>query len=439
MEDNIKNLFSSFINLMKSNGKTFEQIYETIQSKESETFCERSRYLMFELIKPLFDEYQKTLKERGQMDFTDLILHAASLCRSRKYRTPYSYILVDKFQDISIDRYKLILSLRKESPLTKTYCVGDDWQSIYRFSGSDMNLFNKFEDYFGFTEKCKIETTYRFGNPLIEKSTSFILKNPAQVEKTVKPYSLDISTQLSFIPFTRDTNQSYLNKIREVLNSIPSNETVMLLARYNYEVKVFPDNCVEQAPNSKKAKVTFANRTMNFMSVHAAKGLEADNVIILNCSQDGGGFPSRVADDPILGYVLSEIDTFEYSEERRLFYVAITRAKKHTFVLYNDNMPSSFVTELIDTETQMLCPCCKKGKLKVIKDAVANNGSSYRCYLCSNSIAGCRFFWMTFYNDEAEILESYHQQMDRYFPLGTFPSNSASSTNYSGANYVPPF
>jgi len=87
---------------------------------------------------------------------------------------------------------------------------------------------------------------------------------------------------------------------------------------------------------------------MDFMSVHAAKGLEADNVIILNCSQDRGGFPSRIADDPILGYVLSEIESFEYSEERRLFYVAITRAKKHTWVLYNKQMPSTFVLEMTE-------------------------------------------------------------------------------------------
>ena len=419
VEDSVTNLFSSFISLMKSNDKTFETIMEDIKkSDQGDAFNERCRYLMYELIKPLYDEYERAQKEKGQMDFTDLVLHAADLCGSGKYKTPYSYILVDEFQDISVDRYKFILSLRKHSPLTKTFCVGDDWQSIYRFSGSDMNLFNHFEDYFGFTERCKIETTYRFGNPLVERSSEFILKNPNQVEKVVHPLSDSVLTKLSFIPFKRGPeNQEYLSEIKQIIDGIPSDETVMLMARYNYEAKVFPPNCVEQLPNSKRAKVTYAGRKMDFMSVHAAKGLEADNVIILNCSQDHGGFPSRITDDPILGFVLSEIDTFEYSEERRLFYVAITRAKKHTFVMYNAHMASEFVTEMQekDDKDMLICPRCKKGRLKMIKEDVSVNGNPYRNYLCSNSIAGCRFFWQVFYDNVDDIPVKYHRKMDRYF------------------------
>lgn len=418
MEDNIMTLFTSFISLMKSNGKTFDSIMKAIKdSEQDESFNERCRFLMYEVIKPLYDEYENSLKARGQMDFTDLILHAAELCDSSKYRSPYSYILVDEFQDISVDRYKFLKSLRKDSPLTKMYCVGDDWQSIYRFSGSDMSLFNDYSKYFGFTEICKNETTYRFGNPLIDRSSKFILKNPSQVKKTVKPSSTAISTEISFVSFERGGNNSrYLEKIREVITAIPNEESIMLLGRYNYEVRIFPRNCIEESHNSRRAIVTYAGRTMNFMTVHASKGLEADHVIILNCSQDGGGFPSRISDDPILGYVLSEIDTFEYSEERRLFYVAITRAKKHTHVMYNNNMPSFFVTEMLDEEgEQLICPLCKKGRLKVIKEAIANNGSHYRNYMCSNSISGCDYFWRVFYYEEEEIKEKYHREMDRFF------------------------
>ena len=427
MEDNVMNLFTSFINLMKSSSKTFDSIMETIKNDgKDEDFCERCHFLMYEVIKPLYDEYQSSLAARGQMDFTDLILHAAELCSSHKYASPYSYILVDEFQDISVDRYLFLKSLRRKSPMTKMYCVGDDWQSIYRFSGSDMNLFNKFENYFGFTEKCKIETTYRFGNPLIARSSEFILKNPNQVEKKVKPVrymSLTIkgeieyspTTYLSFVPFERgERNSGYLEKIREVLDEIPDECSIMLLGRYNYEVNVFPRNCIESSPNSKKAIVRYAGKTMNFMSVHSSKGLEAEYVIILNCSQDGGGFPSRVSDDPILGYVLSEIDTFEYSEERRLFYVAITRASCHTIVMYNQNMPSVFVTEMTEKDDNSLhCPVCKKGRLKILRDAVASNGMPYRNYACSNSIAGCKFFWRVFFEDEEDLKKQYNEFKNR--------------------------
>lgn len=419
MENNVMTLFKSFISLLKSNGKTFDLVMKAIEEDDQEEdFIERCRYLMYEVIKPLYDEYESSLKEKGQMDFTDTILHAAELCEKKQWQTPYSYILVDEFQDISVDRYKFLKSLRKEEPLTKMYCVGDDWQSIYRFSGSDMNLFNDYPKYFGATEKCKIETTYRFGNPLVEHSSAFILKNPNQVEKVVRPCSANVATNLSFVEFTRgERDLEYLAKIKELIDSIPQEESIMLLGRYNYEVKVFPRYCIEEIPDSKRSVVRYAGRTMNFMSVHASKGLEADHVIILNCSQDKGGFPSRVSDDPILGYVLSEIDTFEYSEERRLFYVAITRAKKHTYVMYNEYMPSVFVTEMQekDNDAQLLCPVCKQGRLRILKDAVARNGNRYRNYSCTNSIAGCRFFWRVYFETEEELNATYHHQMDRFF------------------------
>ena len=430
MEDNIMNLFTSFINLMKSNGKTFDQIMGTIQeSGQTQAFCDRCHFLMYELIKPLYEEYERVLLEKHQMDFTDTILHAAELSDSGKYKSPYSYILVDEFQDISVDRFKLIKSLIKESPQTKTYCVGDDWQSIYRFSGSDMNLFNNFEEFFGFTEKCKIETTYRFGNPLVKRSSEFILKNPTQVAKDVRPLSDTISTEISFVPFVRTSNETYLNTIKEVIEAIPANESIKLLGRYNYEVNIFPNNCVSQDRNSKRATVTYAGRTMDFMSVHASKGLEADNVLILNCSQDKGGFPSRVADDPILSYVLSKIDDYPYSEERRLFYVAITRAKKHTYIMYNTNMPSFFVKEMTEAEDKntMRCPLCKQGMLGLFREGTTRTGDPYRIYNCSNSIGGCRYQWSVYNNNEAEILSEYHRQMDRFFTQQT-------QTNPSGQN-----
>lgn len=417
VEESIMNLFSSFISLMKSNGKTFEIIMNDVRNAhQGQDFEERSRYLMYEMIKPLYDEYERTLREKGQMDFTDIVLRASEICASGKYKSPYRYILVDEFQDISVDRYKLILSLRQKMPLTKTYCVGDDWQSIYRFSGSDMNLFNHFEEYFGYAERCKIETTYRFGNPLVNRSSEFILKNPNQVAKEVRPLSESNGTKLSFVPFERgDSNREYLAKIKEIVDAIPANQTVMLLARYNYDVNVFPRSSREEQPNSRKVKVTFAGREMDFLSVHAAKGLEADHVIILYCSSDRGGFPSRITDDPILGFVLSKIDTFEFSEERRLFYVAITRARKHTYVMYNKDMPSVFVAEmeLQGGSGSLICPCCRRGQLKVIKEAIASNKKNYRNYRCSNLVAGCDFFWRVFYESENDIYFAYTREFGR--------------------------
>ena len=417
MEENVLSLLSSIINLVKSNGKSYVEVLNNIQAHEEDDFVERCRFLLFEIAKPLHEKYEEALRARNEKDFTDLIQLATNYCNTGRWRSPFKYIIVDEFQDISTSRYQFIQSLRQKNPLTKTFLVGDDWQSIYRFAGSDLNLFQHVEDYFGYTERCKIETTYRFGNPLVDASSEFILKNPCQVQKMVRPYSQHAVTKISFIPFERNKEGSYLDYLVDTIKEIPKNESIMLIARYNKDVNVIPKGCRKQNPNSKKVVVTLCNRQMTFMSVHSAKGLEEDHVILLNCSQDGGGFPSRIADDPILGYLLSTPDNYDYSEERRLFYVAITRAKKNIHVLYNKNMPSFFVAEMTigqDAE-DMVCPVCKKGLLKAIKEEQTANGRMYRNYACSNSIAGCRFFWRIFYNNNSEITIQYHQQFDRYF------------------------
>lgn len=417
MEDNINTLLSSIINLMKSNGKTYEDVLNTIRAHEDEDFYNRCKFLLYNIVKPLHDKYEQELKARGEKDFTDLIRLATEYCKTGKWRSPFKYIIVDEFQDISTSRYQFIQSLRQKNPITKTFLVGDDWQSIYRFAGSDLNLFQRIENYFGYTERCKIETTYRFGNPLVEASSSFILKNPCQAKKEVRPYSTNKHTNISFWAFERKDDGNYLETIKSIVEKIPLNESILLIARYNKDINVLPQSCRKYTSNSKYPEVTLANRKMKFMTVHAAKGLEEDHVILLNCSQDGGGFPSRIADDPILGYILSIPDDYEYSEERRLFYVAITRARKEIYVLYNQNMPSFFVTEmtLAKDGEDMVCPVCKKGLLKVMREDEASNGKKYRNYICSNSVAGCGFFWRVFYNDVSDILGIYHSEMDRYF------------------------
>ena len=106
---------------------------------------------------------------------------------------------MDEFQDISVDRYNFLKVLREGNPPAKLYCVGDDWQSIYRFSGSDMALFNQFSEYFGATEINKIETTYRFGEPLVSLSSHFIQRNKSQIQKDIHSFSSEMKTELEFL------------------------------------------------------------------------------------------------------------------------------------------------------------------------------------------------------------------------------------------------
>lgn len=409
MRENVKTFFDSFFSLMKSNNKTIETIMEEVKKSSNKYFIERNKILLYEIIKPLFERYETSLKENNQIDFVDLIMKATKYLNEGRYNLTYKYILVDEFQDISIDRFKFLQALRIKSPLTKLYCVGDDWQSIYRFSGSDINLFSKFEKYFGFAEICRIETTYRFGNPLIRKSSNFILKNVNQVPKVVKPLNDSVVTNIEFVEYTHD-NHSQLNVLKNVISSIPKNETIKLVGRYNADVNIFPKNSIQMEEGGKRATVHFLGRSMNFMSIHSAKGLEADNVILLNCSSDSKGFPSRVADDPILGYVLSEVDNFPFSEERRLFYVAITRARKKTYVLYNSAAPSPFVSEMVEAQAiSLLCPLCRNGNL-VLKYRRRNdyNDNEFHIYRCSNLAAHCSFCWVVKdVSDSNHILYKY--------------------------------
>ena len=146
---------------------------------------------------------------------------------------------------------------------------------------------------------------------------------------------------------------------------------------------------------------------MNFLTVHQSKGLEADYVVLLNCNGGTMGFPSNIADSPVLNYVLSEPDKYPFSEERRLFYVAITRAKVHTWVLYDMNNPSAFVKEFVkiedtaaidDIPEEQRCPKCGCGRRIEIRRGTAVNGNPYSVQVCSNNKYGCDYQETVFVN-----------------------------------------
>jgi len=353
----------------------------------------RSKVILTDIIKPFYEEYERTLNRSYDIDFTDAIIQATDLCRKGLWRH-YDYILVDEFQDISIDRYKLLQALRSDSPKTKLFCVGDDWQSIFRFAGSDMSLVYEFEKYFGYTEQCKIETTYRFHQPLIDKSSEFVMKNKEQKEKTIKTPEGDTKkTYLNFVKCDGEDEEGVKKEVEKIVSAIPTNQSILLLGRYNYDaVSVGYKGKMDMTENRMTVKVGI--REIPFLSVHSAKGLEADNVILVNCNQGAYGFPSLIEDDPILDFVLSKSEAYPFAEERRLFYVAMTRARMKMYVLYDQKRPSPFIGEfLLRIERgSYLCPRCLEGKMVAIKDGQTTNGEAYRSYVCSNRESGCDFF-----------------------------------------------
>lgn len=334
-------LVATFATLLKSSCKSIKDIL--FQAKAA--YDERSVFIIKHIFQPVYECYSKSLEDSNKIDFTDAILQATEICRT-SHPVKYDYIIVDEFQDISVDRYNFLKALREGNPPAKLYCVGDDWQSIYRFSGSDMALFNQFPDYFGPTEINKIETTYRFGEPLVSLSSRFIQQNSAQISKKIHSFNRETKTELEFCSYDRPY---YCKTIGELVSSIPLDKTIFLLGRYSFD-DYYLSFMYQLVKENNRFYYIINGRKIEFLTVHKSKGLEADYVILLRCNKDTYGFPSLVSDDPVLGYVLTQNDNFPFGEERRLFYVAITRAKTKTFVLYDKRFPSVFVDEFLHPE-----------------------------------------------------------------------------------------
>lgn len=323
---NLSDYFYTIISLIKSNDLSLEDLEENNKS-------------IIYLIKPIYEEYNKYLSDNNLIDFNDMINLSTSLVNSNKYIHNFDYVIVDEFQDISKSRYNLLIALRKQKNY-KLFCVGDDFQSIYRFSGSDINLITNFEKYFGKTKINKITTTYRFSNLLAKISGEFIMKNKNQIKKMIKGIDNSIFP-LEIID---------KDKLEEKLGSLPYYSTIYFLGRYNTDIDLIKGNkefLINYRNN--KIEIIYGKRVdldIEFLTIHKSKGLERDYTFVLNNKDKGMGFPSKIIEDKFVDLLLDNSDTFPFAEERRLFYVAITRAKTKCFLLEEKDNCSKFLKEL---------------------------------------------------------------------------------------------
>ncbi|EAR02013.1 UvrD-helicase domain-containing protein [Maribacter sp. HTCC2170] len=391
-------LLNTFLILFKSNDETINNLSNRANKEGNERAI-----LFLELYEPIFKSYESYLKELNEIDFSDMINLATNSILNNQFTSPYKYIIIDEFQDISQARYKLIKSLLDQKPDTKLFCVGDDWQSIYRFAGSDIGVFTGFSKYFksssikGFkrtTSRSNIEYTYRFENKLIDLSSSFILKNPNQIKKTLKSHKKSNYSPVTIHKYRdaeRNGKSAYqaLNNALEIINEKEksNNISVLLLGRYDFERRIVEDSQnIAKKYNEQLNRYDYVfkgnqNHTINFLTIHASKGLEADYVVILNGNSGTYGFPSEISDDPLLNFLLSKADQFPNGEERRSFYVALTRAKKQVHILSSHEYPSKFIEEIepFPPITSLKCEWCDNGKL------VERNGRFGYFYACNNS------------------------------------------------------
>ncbi len=348
--------------------------------------------MFLNFILPILEKYDTILKERNEIDFNDMINKATGYVKKNKPKYTYQYIIIDEYQDISFSRFKLIQEIRNLSG-AKLVCVGDDWQSIYRFAGSDISLFNNFEKHVGKYEKLLIEQTYRNSQPLIDITSKYIQKNPKQVLKNPKSNKDLIGEPIKFVQYKQEEIEDvFIEEIKKLVNKY-GNQSILVLGRHSFDIndliRLTPSNRIKYIERSDKLEIKgFEHIDIKYLTVHRSKGTEADNVIVLNLKNDLLGFPNKLTDDPILSQLLSEEEEYRFAEERRLFYVALTRTKNEVVLLIPSDI-SLFVEELLMDNDYVLttfdgmlqttnCPYCKTGKL-VIRQNSLNNTQFLGC------------------------------------------------------------
>ena len=340
---------------------------KTVEAQASEEHDAGRSEAFLRVFRPIFERYEAKLADAGEIDFHDMINHATDhVLSAGRYRNPFGYILIDEFQDISPGRAALLKALLDQSPATQLFAVGHDWQAIFRFAGSDVAVMRGFDERFGAGARTDLETTFRCSDGLCDVATRFVLANPAQIVKKVRPVRR-VDGPGVWIGFGGDGAKPLLHQVLDrIATEVAQAEgrpSVLLLGRYWH---LMPD----MGPLQRNHPAL----DLSYRTVHTAKGLEADYVVVLGICTGRYGFPPEIADDPLLDLVLAAPEDHPNAEERRLFYVALTRARRRTYLLEVGGPRSVFVEELLlaggRTDTfgspnadEPHCPECRKGRL----------------------------------------------------------------------------
>ena len=336
----IYNLMSTFLSHWKSGGWTRADILARLDRLEG--FARARARAFLEVMFPFREFYDKRLRDNNEIDFDDMLSQAAAALRSGAVRRPCKLILADEFQDISRARAELLRALLEQNPDCKLFAVGDDWQAIYRFGGADIFIMTNFRDEFGATERDDLTRTFRSNQGIADVAAKFVRANPAQMDKEVRatdPARAGVVNVVRY-PWDEDAATVVESKLREIaqLAEAGGRRKVFILGRYNHLSPA-------QLPAWKKRFA--ASLDIEFLTMHRAKGLEADYVIVLGMNAGRSGFPGEREDDPALGLVMPRAEDYEFAEERRLFYVALTRARRKVCLLARQDRPSRFVEEIV--------------------------------------------------------------------------------------------
>lgn len=413
----------TFINLFKGNAQNIDDNGEDISKEMFKIFInenhqkysnsiEKRNEFFLKIIEKIYDLYTENLKGR-YIDFNDMINDAVVYLRNGVSIHKYKYIIVDEYQDTSYTRYNLLKEVQNVTN-AKVMVVGDDWQSIYGFTGCDVNLFAQFDKYFENPDMVKINVTRRNSQELIDIIGEFIQKNKNQIpKKLISDKSNDKPIKI-FKYVSRGEEVLALIKVLDRISQEKEDAHILILGRNNYDIYEIACRGIFELTQFKDfTNVDYdikPDLNIEFRTVHKSKGLQADYVIVLNLNNQINGFPNKIIDDPVLYFVNNKHDeNIDYPEERRLFYVALTRTKNDVYLFGKYKRPSEFMEEIIDKkgvelldysfsndeiiyinqllqkrfeviETDVVCPKCRKG----IVNLIVNNDKGTSYFRCSN-------------------------------------------------------
>ena len=311
--DNLKKLIFTFINLYKSNYNDINYLLNLYQKNH---FINK---IYFKIILEIYHIYNQEIESSNLYDFNDMIKIATNNINNNIIKTNYKYIIIDEFQDTSLNRFKLIDAIMKQNN-AKIFVVGDDYQSIYRFSGCNLDIFLNFNKLVSNLNIINLDYNYRNPKEIIDVANSFIMKNKNQIKKeTICLKNINKPIKICF----------YKNKrtaIEKILKYIDTK--YLILGRNNKDKDLFN---VQDKP---------------FLTIHKSKGLEEDNIILINLTNNNNSLPSKIKNHKIINKLI-KTDYYPYEEERRLFYVALTRTRNNIYLLVPKSNYSIFIKELM--------------------------------------------------------------------------------------------
>lgn len=327
----LKNNITSMIKMMKCNNLSISKI------KKLRNKCLNSKdKIFYYFVLSIYEIYEEELASEYKIDFDDMIIYAKELVKKHGFRRNYKYIMIDEYQDISRIRFELILEILKNTN-AKLMCVGDDYQAIYGFSGSNLKIFLDFFKYFPKGKRIDIKNTYRNSYELIHTSLKFIKKNPYQLRKTI--HAKFLYKYPIILIYYDDFKKSY-NDLFNYLY-LEDERKVLVLARYNKDL-------------DEVKKINHTGINTRYLTVHMAKGLEEESVVLIKFSNDYLGFPSKIENNRLLSLINDSDEDIPYAEERRLFYVALTRPRKRIYILVPKDNPSIFLKEIKSSCVELL-------------------------------------------------------------------------------------